>query len=166
MTIRWQNSNRDMGKRIKTTLASGCDINSATLQSCKVSRLIWKVHDQPESLCRRWRVVQLICVVKIEIIPQHRNSWCQAIMTILCYPRLFCHLRPSVWPYSCLISDLDSSPWSSSATHKEPLVLRRNTSSSLSAFSSSSGALLPGTNYTSELQLYDKKSTRWEIVVL
>ena len=55
------------------------DISGAASQSCKVTRAIRNVHDQPESLCWWPAVVNLICSVEFKTIPQPRviDAWHQ-----------------------------------------------------------------------------------------
>ena len=47
-------------RRRKVARAFFCDVSDATWQSCKVTRAIRNVHDQPESLHMRPAVVSLI----------------------------------------------------------------------------------------------------------
>ena len=69
---------------VKVWHISKCS-TSATLQSCKVTQAIWIVHDQPESLCRRPYVVNLMCAVKDRSATS--NSWCPAPVMQHCVSR-------------------------------------------------------------------------------
>ena len=81
--VRGPNSN---GKTVKQTVekmahVSVCDVSGAASQSCKAVPAIWNVHDQPESLCRRPAVVNLLHPVVSKNIPQPRmldtwHQWC------------------------------------------------------------------------------------------
>ena len=75
----------------------------ASSQSCKVTRAIWNVHDQPEPVRRRPAIVP----GRIQDHSAASNSWRVAPVTQYRprrrHPRFFGHFRPSVWPQSCLI---------------------------------------------------------------
>ena len=68
--VQGQNSN---GKTVKLTAqnmarASIFDVSGATSPSCKVTRVIRNVHDQPESVRRRPAVVNQLRVVEFKTI--------------------------------------------------------------------------------------------------
>ena len=76
-----RNSN---GKTVEQTAKnmvreSVCDVSGATSPSCKVTRAIRNVHDQPESFQRRPAVVNPLCPIEFMTIlqPQILDAWYQ-----------------------------------------------------------------------------------------
>ena len=57
--------------------ASFCHVSGATSQSCKVTRAIQNVHDQPESVHTRDAAVNVLCQVEFETISEPRicDAW-------------------------------------------------------------------------------------------
>ena len=90
----------------------------ATSQSCKVTRAIRNVSDQPKPVRTRPAVENVLRPVEFKTIPQPRILDAWSTMTQYRprghHPRFFGCFRPSIWPCSCSNFDLGLSQLNSS----------------------------------------------------